>query len=324
MRTLIVAALLGALLAGCTTDDTDALRLAFVSTDDDADADKDPQRLADWISAETGRDTTIHWVQNTDAVLAALASGQVDAAFVDGAAGWFGWQRFDLDVIAADLNSDGRSHYVAGAVVLANSTYTSMADLAGARSCHTGLLKSAGMFMPLGWMIDNGLVAVQGADDLASIVPTVEAFFSQATIPESGAPYSGYGGALQCLSEDVGDVAFVKDSTVAEYCDPTSDAYRGEHTWCLDPSAYRMLQSFGNVPSHPVMVRNDLPTEARSALTNALLALEDSEAGRDILDDVLETDGLVATNAQDHLGDYGRNLAKVPGIGQYVENKLQS
>ncbi len=316
MRWIIpLAALLIAGFAGCVEDDE--LRLAFVTTDDDLAADKNPERLADWIGEHSGHPTKIHWVSNTEAVLSALNSGQVDAAFVDGAAAWFAWQRFGMDLVAADLNSDGRAYYQAVAVVRADSDYASMADLAGARSCHTGLLKSAGMFMPLGWLIDQGLATVVG-DPLAleSIQPTVEAYFGTATIPEAGAPYSGYNGALQCLSEDVGDVAFVKDTTVASYCgDEPAD-------WCLDSSEYRVLQVFGQVPSHAVLVRGDLGADKRADLADALLALNDSPEGQAILEEVLETSGLVSVTAQEHLGDYGRNISRVPGINRYVEDKL--
>ncbi len=322
MRWIIpLATLLIAGLAGCVEDDQ--LRLVFVTTDDDLGHDKDPQRLASWVQAESGRTTKIHWVSNTEAILAALNSGQVDAAFLDGAAAWFAWQRFDMDVIAADLNSDGRAHYLAVAVVRADSDYQSMADLEGARSCHTGLLKSAGMFMPLGWLIDQGLATVVGnPDSLESIQPTAEAYFSKATIPEAGAPYSGYNGALQCLSEDVGDVAFVKDITVFEYCTPGHALHKQQQDWCLAPDQYRTLQVFGQVPSHSVVVRSDLAADKRADLRDALMALNGSPDGEAILRDVLETSGLIAVNAQEHLGDYGQNLKNVPGINQYVEDQL--
>ncbi len=316
MRVLVAFLLLSTVFAGCAVQDDPTLRLAFVPTDDDVNDEKDPQRLANFIATHSGRDTEIVWVDNTQAAFEAMRAGQADAAFVDGAAGWFGWKRFGFEAIAADQNSDGRTHYIAAAWVLDNSTYTSMQDLEGAVSCHTGLLKSAGMFMPLGWMIGNDLVDVQGpADDIASIEPTVRAYFPDAIIPGSGAPYSGYNGALQCLSEGVGAVAFVKDTTPESYCgDDAKD-------WCLSLDQYRMIQEFGQVPSHPVMVR-ELGAKADD-LTRALLALNDDAEGQAILDEVLETPGITQVTSESHLGDYGANLQHVPGIQTYVDSKLQ-
>jgi ABC-type phosphate/phosphonate transport system substrate-binding protein len=310
---MLIALLMLPALAGCAgTDNT--LRLAFVTTDDDASSSKDPTKLARFIEDETGRKTTLVWVADTSAVFSAMQAGQADAAFVDGAAGWFAWKRFGFEAVAADQNSDGRTHYVAAAWVRADSPYQSMADLKGQRSCHTGLLKSAGMFMPLGWLIGNGLVQVQGdPNDLASIRPTVASYFDDPVIPETGAPYSGYDGALQCLSEGVGEVAFVKDTTPASYCSSSP------RTWCI-PDGYRQLQAFGEVPSHPVMVR-DMDAAKKADLVNGLMAL--NERGTDLLKEVLETPGITQVTSESHLGPYGRTIENVPGIQVYVEGELK-
>ncbi len=314
---LVATTLLVGALAGCvSTDDEDApLVLAFTRTDDDMNAEKDPQLLADYLSNQMGRDVEIFDVGSSQAAIEAMRAGQADVGFFDGAAGWFAWKSFNFEAVAADLNSDGRSYYVAAAWVRSDAGITEMEQLRGMRSCHTGLLKSAGMFMPLGWMIGNDLVDVQGDDDLASIEPTVLSFFSEASIPSDG-PYAGYAGALRCLSEGQGDVAFIKDSTPESYCGD------GGEDWCLPLEEYTMLQPFGQVPSHPIMVRPDLDAELKAAFQSALLSLNEGEAGEELLEDILETDGLVATTSQDHLGQYGAAIQHVPGIQTYIDGKL--
>lgn len=305
-------------LAGCTAEDDPVLRLAFVQPDDAIAPAEDPQRLADAIEAESGRETEIYFVQSTQVALQALAAGHADAAFVDGSAGWFGWQRHDLDVIAAQQDGAGRTYYIASAWVPTNSTYQDMEGLRGEDSCHTGLLKSAGMFMPLGWLIRNGYVERVGPDDISQIGPTADAFFGDARIPQSDAdPYGGYVGALRCLSEDLGDVAFLKDTTPTTYCG--ADA----RDWCLDLDQYRELQQFGQVPSHPVMV-GEIPDDKRSDLLSALLALSGTEAGQAVLKETTGGARYVAVDgAQAHLGDYAANLQHVPGMSQYLESKVQ-
>ena len=66
-----------------------------------------------------------------------------------------------------------------------------------------GGLKSAGMLMPMGYLIGNGYVTVQGdMSDTETLRTTINDYFdgstgagNAASIPESGALYSGYDGA---------------------------------------------------------------------------------------------------------------------------------
>jgi ABC-type phosphate/phosphonate transport system substrate-binding protein len=324
MRVVLLAALLAApLLAGCTADSDPVLRLAFTQPDDALEPAKHPQRLADAIQAATGRETRVYFVQSTELALQAVHSGQADAAFVDGAAGWFAWQRFGLDAVAATLESDGRTYYVASAYVLANSTYQSMADLRGADSCHTGLLKSAGTFMPLGWLIREGLAARIGPDEITSIVPTLDEYFGTVHMPPSDAdPYGNYQGALRCLSEGKGDVSFGKDTTPATFC---AANVTPRAAWCLDLAEYREVARFGRVASHPVMANPDLAADKRADLVAGLVALTSTTEGKAILKSVLNSNGMVPVDgSRAHLGEFGANVQHVPGMSKYVEGQIRA
>lgn len=321
MRVLSLLALLVVpLLAGCTADDDPVLRLAFTQPDDALEPAKRPERLAEAIEQATGRETKVYFVQSTELALQAVDSGQADAAFVDGAAGWFAWQRFGLEAVAATLESDGRTYYVASAHVLNSSSYQSMADLEGADSCHTGLLKSAGTFMPLGWLIREGLATRAGADEVSSIVPTLDGYFGTVNMPPSDAdPYGNYQGALRCLSEGKGDVSFGKDTTPATFCGPT---VANRASWCRDLGEYREVQQFGRVPSHPVMV-GDIPDAKRGDLVDALVDLSATTEGKAILKSVLNSNGMVAVDSSEaHLGEFGANVQHVPGMSAYVQGQI--
>lgn len=310
--------LAGTLAAGCTTTD-DTVRLAFTVKDDDLGSPKDPNHLATALANATGRDVRIFQVDNTEAALEAVRAGQADAAIVDGTAAWVAWKVLGLEAIAAQKESDGRTHYVATAYVLQDSPYRSMADLRGADSCHTGLMKSAGMFMPLGWLVKEGLAPVVGnRDDVASIQPTVEAYFGTATIPASdNAPYGNYQGAMECLSKGVGDVAFVKDTTPATFCAP--DAKGGPRDWCLPMDKYRKLQEFGRVPSHVVMVSPG--SAVKGVLASALEQVGTSEPA--VLKSVLNTGGFVGVTTQEHLGEWSDVIAHVPGMSSYAQGQIK-
>jgi ABC-type phosphate/phosphonate transport system substrate-binding protein len=321
-RVAVAVALLAApLLAGCTSEADPILRLAFTQPDDAVEPAKRPERLAEAIEQATGRQTRVYFVQSTELALQAVDSGQADAAFVDGAAGWFAWKRFGLEAVAATLESDGRAYYVASAWVLNSSTYQDMGDLRGADSCHTGLLKSAGTFMPLGWLIKEGLASRAGPDELTSIEPTLDAYFGNVNMPPSDAdPYGNYQGALRCLSEGKGDVSFGKDTTPATFCGPTA-ANRAD--WCLPLDEYREVQQFGRVASHPVMASPSIPEGKRSDLVDGLLALSATADGKAILKSVLNSNGMVAVDSSEaHLGEFAENIQHVPGFSTYVQGQV--
>jgi ABC-type phosphate/phosphonate transport system substrate-binding protein len=330
-------------LAGClgsilppNMDDSetrDSLVIAYEVKDDYENPDENPQVLSDFLSAELDMDVTLYPIISEGAIIEALRFGHADIAFMDGAAAWMGWQQYGLGVLAADQKSDGRAYYEAHAWVLNDSEMAAaylddddstdpFALLQGKTSCHTGWLKSAGMLLPMGYLIGNDYATVQGnSDDIASLRDTITGFFNEnANIPESGTPYYSYGGAIKCLSDGTGDVAFAKDSTVAKYCG--NENASDNEDWCLGMERYVKLPAFGKAPSHPIMYNPSKIDSTKAAkITAALLSLNDSPEGQEILSNVLNTPGLVETNAEDHLGSYGGLVQHVPGISTYFNDK---
>ncbi len=297
-------------LAGCIGDD-DTIRVAFVAKDTATAPHQDLDRLATFLQEETGRDVEVSFFTTSTAALEAVHSGQADVASVDGAAGWLAWQRLGLEAIASEVRSDGRTYYYAAAWVRADSDIQTVDDFEGRTSCHTGATKSAGMFMPMGYLVKEGHIDTsQYADDISQVQEMAKDFFDE---PVIGGAYAGYNGALQCLSEGVGDIAFVRDTTPRDYC-PGED-------WCLDLEDYRKIVDFGQVPEHPFMVSGDSDAEFRTIIRDALLALNDSPQGQDILEKTFGTGGIAAVTTEEHLGSYGDLIGQLPGIAGYAEAK---
>ena len=143
------------------------IRIAFEIKDDYTDVDMNPQLLADYIAEKTGVTVTLYPVTSEGAIIEALRFGNADIAFMDGGSAWMGWQEYGLAAMAADTKSDGRTYYDAHAVVRNGSDIANayldgddstdpFAMLEGKTSCHTGWLKSAGMLLPMGFLIGNG------------------------------------------------------------------------------------------------------------------------------------------------------------------------
>tara|TARA_B110000211_G_C14041595_1_gene537023 strand:+ start:353 stop:1504 length:1152 start_codon:yes stop_codon:yes gene_type:complete len=365
---LIATAFLGGCIGGTDENETtngEGFVIAYSLKDDYTNADENPQILADYLTEHTGASVTLYPVDSEGAVIEALRFGNVDIGFLDGGAAWVGWKEYGLASMAADQNSDGRTYYNAHAVVkngsdmaqayLDNdSTTDPFAMMKGKTSCHTGWLKSAGMLLPMGHLISQGYAPVVGPeDDIESLRDTIHSFFNEdASIPDSGTPYYSYSGAVKCLSEGVGDVAFVKDSTVTSYCGNT-DMGKNED-WCLPESEYILLPSYGAAPSHPVMFNPDhLDHEKSTVLLNALLSLNNemyvenytigdesftgcyntdshmvdnqspqNQCGDQILENVLNTPGLAETTNEEHLGSYSSLISAIPGISTYFDSKF--
>ncbi len=330
--------MISCIFSGCTGNDDDdgtvgELVIAFEVQADYDNIDENPQVLADYLSAKLNYDVSIYSVDSEGAMIEALRFGNADIAIMDGGAAWVGWQQYDLEVLGADQKGDGRTYYDAHAWVRADSEmamahlddnpYTDpFALLSGKTSCHTGWLKSAGMLMPMGFLIGHGYANVIGdPNDVETLRNTIYGFFNEnASIPDSGTPYYGYGGAVKCLSDGTGDVAFAKDSTVDSYCN--NEVVTENEEWCLEMDQYVALPAFGKSPSHPFMYNPEfMDSNVLEIVRDALVGMSDDSDASLILENVLNTPGITSTNAEDHLGSYSSMISNIPGISAYYTNK---
>jgi len=352
LNILLVSILISSVLSGCLVSEEDekVIKIAFKTQDDYDNPAVNPQILADYIESKSGYEVELYPIDSDIAAIEALRFGHADIAFLDGGSAWIAWKQHGLDAILADQKDDGSTFYTAQAWVLADSEIQSLDDLEGKDSCHTGWLKSAGMLMPMGYMINNGIVEVSGdEDDISSLRTTIEAHFGNASIPEKGDLYYSYSGAFRCMTEGLGDVAFGKSTSYEDHCDGND--------WCLDRESYRPLEpAFGQVPSHPVMVNKEKTSqEVIDAIISSFLEMNnemwvenysmggqvltgcyntDSQelnetiardnCGGEILENVLNTPAISEVDTEGHLGSYSDAIGAIPGIAAYFDDKYSS
>ncbi|UYV72025.1 MFI2 [Cordylochernes scorpioides] len=256
-------------------------------------------------------------------------NGGSDIVTLDGGDVYMAGRYHGFVPLAAEYYGSSDNSYFSVAVVRADSGISSLADLrdrycpcgftldvgmlealhiitnlvlrAGKKSCHTGLGRTAGWVVPVGTLIDMGLLQDNVCDREAALAD----FVSAACVPGSNNPqlcaqcigdeegnnrcarnsaerYSGYGGALRCLAENAGDVAFVKHSTVQEFADGASDEpwaaqLRSQDfkLLCRQPGNLQPVENYENChlasnPAHYVMVRGDMNPEQQLALADMM------------------------------------------------------
>lgn len=352
--------LIGASIPGCLFTDTvefdkcededNCLVIAFEAKEEYKNTEESPQKLADRLEEIMGVDVEIYPVSGPAATIAALEFGNADIGFLDGGAAWLSWNTKGFEVLAAEQKADGRAYYNAVAWVHKDSdmAVADMEDgnstralslMAGKTSCHTSALGSSGMLLPMGYMISNGYIEVQGnANEIDSLTDTVRKHFSDdSSIPNSGTKYYRYIGSLRCLAEHEGGsandyISFAKDPTVPDYCgeDPQSWCFEGDFSSTEDfypiggyAENGEINTPFGRAPSHPVMYNPDYFTQSEvDALRDAFSVMNNNSEDLEILDDVLSTPGMTIIGTEEHLGTYGDAVEDVPGIKAYFDEKM--
>ena len=313
-----------------------SLTIAFEVSPNMLEDGSSPEIFADYISEISKFDITINTVDSKVAMLEALRFGNVDIAYMDSGNAWIGWNEYGTEVLAADQKSDGRSYYNANAWVLndsdmaiahldSNELTNPFSLMESKASCHTGWLDSVGMMLPMGFLLGLGYANVLGdPNDIESLRGTIHGYFSDdSSIPDPGTPYYGESGALKCLSEGAGDIAFAKDNSIQDFC-PIGDESPRED-WCLENSRYVALPSFAKAPSDVFVYNPDyLDNETLEDLTELLTSLDEDTDSSEILSNTFGTSGVVRTNSDDHLGIYSSFVTSIPGISAYFVDEQDS
>ncbi|XP_030072218.1 melanotransferrin isoform X2 [Microcaecilia unicolor] len=219
-----------------------------------------------------------------------ISDQKADAVTLDGGIIYQAGKDFNLKpVVGESYGQELGSSYYAVAVVRKDSTIT-INSLKGLKSCHTGMDRTAGWNVPVGYLIDSGRVSAVGCN----IFKAVGEFFSQSCVPGAGSTnvtslcelcvgdghgqskcelsprelYFDYSGAFRCLAEGAGDVAFVKHSTVFENTDESNpdvwaQGLRSQdfQLLCRDGSRADVTEwrkcNLARVPAHAVVARPD-------------------------------------------------------------------
>ncbi|XP_056420384.1 serotransferrin-A-like [Hyla sarda] len=224
----------------------------------------------------------------TDDCFKAIADGLADAITLDSGDIYRAARNpYNLKPILSEdygTEKDPDTCYYAVALVKESSTFM-FDDLKGKKSCHTGVGRTAGWYIPVGVLIKKGKIT---REEDQPIEKAVANFFTASCAPGAKEEklckqcagkgkdkkckqseielYFGYDGARRCLKDDKGDVAFVKHILPEEF-------HKGYELLCLDNTRKPISEyekcHWGRVPSHAVVSVQD--EEKIKSITEFLL-----------------------------------------------------
>ncbi|XP_054556446.1 melanotransferrin isoform X2 [Talpa occidentalis] len=242
---------------------------------------------------EAGIQPSLLCIQSTSAdhCVQLITVGEADAITLDGGAIYEAGKEHGLKPVVGEVyDQEVGTSYYAVAVVRRSSNVT-INTLRGVKSCHTGINRTVGWNVPVGYLVESGRLSVMGCN----VLQAVSNYFGGSCVPGAGdtsyseslcrlcrgngagegvcdkSPlerYYDYSGAFRCLAEGAGEVAFVKHSTVLENTDGNTLPSWGQmllsqdfELLCRDGSRADVTEwrrcHLARVPAHAVVVRAD-------------------------------------------------------------------
>ena len=194
---------------------------------------------------------------------------------------------------------EGKVNYQATVWTLAdNDSIHSLADTVGKRVAFTSITGSSGFVRPMGTLVTEGYVTIEG-DDIVALESALAHNFESYTFA------GGYKSALELLLNGNVDAAFGSDVAPQKYLE------------LEDQAKLRPAATIGPVPSHVFMVNSDMSESTRGALVDALIKLNYDENNH-ILKDLYGAEALVPTTTTMHIGEFGDYIDALTGLDQLI------
>jgi len=238
---------------------------------------------------------------NYETIIEGMKFGHIDAAFMDTGPGWIAHNRAGAEVVLAEVVK-GKVNYQATVWTKAdNNSINSLEDTLGKKVAFTSITGSSGFVRPMGTLVTDGHINIEGDDIVALQAALVDSFQSYTFA-------GGYKAALQLLLNDHVDVAFGSDIAPKKYLDP------------VDQGKLKAVDTIGPVPSHVFVVSSEMSDGTKAALVNALVQLNYAE-NNEILRNIYGAEALLPTSTEMHIGDFGKFIDALVGLDQKILDK---
>jgi len=238
--------------------DVETLTIGFIPVEKADELTPKAQALEVFLENELGVDVEIVVPSGYEAIIEGMRFGHIDAAFMDTGPAWITHHRTGAEAVLAELVA-GKVNYQATVWTLAeNDSIQTIEDTIGKRVAFTSITGSSGFVRPMGTLVTEGHVTIEG-DDIVALQSALTNNFESHTFA------GGYKAALELLLLEQVDVAFGSDIAPKKYLD------------LEDQAKLRPVTTIGPVPSHVFMVNSDMSESTRDALVSTLIKLNYDE-----------------------------------------------
>ncbi|HXV65912.1 MAG TPA: phosphate/phosphite/phosphonate ABC transporter substrate-binding protein [Nitrosopumilaceae archaeon] len=281
--------------------DVDSITIGFIPTEKADELTPKADEMKTYLQQKLGIDVKIVVPNNYETIIEGLRFGHIDAAFMDTGPAWIAHTRSGAEVVLAEV-VEGKINYQATIWAKANNdSMHTLSDTVGKRVAFTSITGSSGFVMPMGTLVANGDVEIQG-DDLIGLETALKNSFKSHTFA------GGYKAALELLLNDNVDVAFGSDIAPQQYLTPEQQ------------NQLRIVEQIGPVPSHVLVISPDMSESTKKNLVDAMLGLND-EKNNHILKNVYGAEALLPTSTTMHIGEFGKYLDSLSGLEQVMLDK---
>jgi len=278
--------------------DVDTITIGFIPVEKADELTPKAQALEKFLETKLGIDVKVVVPTNYETIIEGMRFGHIDAAFMDTGPAWITHQRTGAEAVMAEIVA-GKVNYQATVWALAdNDSIHSLKDTVGKRVAFTSITGSSGFVRPMGTLVTEGHITIEG-DDIVALESALAKSFKSYTFA------GGYKAALQLLLNGNVDVAFGSDIAPQKYLE------------LKDQLKLRPVTTIGPVPSHVFMVNADMSESTRDALVDALVELNYDE-NNSILKDLYGADALVPTTTTMHIGEFGNFIDALTGLDQKI------
>jgi len=282
--------------------DVDTLTIGFIPVEKADELTSKAEALEKYLEDKMpGVNVELVVPTNYETIIEGMRFGHIDAAFMDTGPAWITHQRTGAEAVLAEV-VQGKVNYQATVwAKVDNTSIQSLEDTIGKKVAFTSITGSSGFVRPMGTLVTEGYVTIEG-DDIIALEKALANSFEAHTFA------GGYKAALEMLLNDNVDVAFGSDIAPQKYLDAE------------DQAKLRTVTTIGPVPSHVFMVSSDMSDSTKITLVNALIQLNYDENNK-ILTDLYGAEALLPTTTKMHIGDFGNFIDALTGLDQQILDK---
>ena len=278
----VALALLVVFVAGCgggsgegqNAQAQEPLRVGLVPNQNPEKVEAEYAPLADYLSEELGQPVELSVPASYNAVVEAMASGELDLAYFGGLTYVQARERAEVHPLVTEVNP--RTHdttYRSVVIVPSESSVREVSELRGEDFAFGSVSSTSGSLYPSIMLKEAG---IDYRTDLGEKTYT-----------------GGHDATAQAVAGGRGDAGGIEDRIL----------YRLEEEDAIEEGSVRVIEESEPIQGYPWVVRDDLPDDLEGSITDAYLNMEDPE-----LLDLLGAEGYERVEAGDY--DYVEEQAR--------------